>query len=561
MPRPKKQFALIWWLSSGQTDVVSLSIIPKKFRQVNAIATLVWKDFKTKAETKEEAKVIAINSDENELHRQIITSCGDIHDSSKQIFSAEVLNKQKTISKNQTVTKNIKKSVKKRVEENIRKSDPIFNIENTEPKCLQKLITPSVSYHDVNHVLPSLSSCTTKFDLSQCNNNDNPKRSCQPLQCYSSMNSCSREQYSTSVPVTTTSTNLFPSTTILRKTSFQFSPNLTSNYSQSKSLLPNKTQNKIISPISKHSTLPNSFPSTSANSEPELIKQNVNKLCTTTETSDEEKSLEGDELNNENNSVFSSNTSDDENNNVGSEIFSQIKLGIVTHRDIYFQQQLLKAMIASHENQLKMNINSEKTFPISYHYFEEGNGKVEIAPNCGFYLSKTRASMIELEALTRNDWKILVRETLLDVYGASIVNYSATGKRGSRPGIDYKLFKGLHEWVNQKSSKPVSTKMLIDYINKMASNKRKYQKSTESHLKNKTQQVKRKKKINESPYKTTIQDQRPCTSRNHYESQTDRIDNLMSPNNREINNPFYGDQENMTRRSVNIFGTELNLTF
>lgn len=79
------------------------------------------------------------------------------------------------------------------------------------------------------------------------------------------------------------------------------------------------------------------------------------------------------------------------------------------------------------------------------------------------------------------------------------------------------------EWVNQKSSKPVSTKMLIDYINKMASNKRKYQKSTESHLKNKTQQVKREKKINESPYKTTIQGQHSCSSRNDYKSQTDRI--------------------------------------
>lgn len=58
-----------------------------------------------------------------------------------------------------------------------------------------------------------------------------------------------------------------------------------------------------------------------------------------------------------------------------------------------------------------------------------------------------RASLIELEAESRNDWKILIRETLLDVYGASIVNYSAPGKRGSRPGIDYKLFKGLYGMI------------------------------------------------------------------------------------------------------------------
>jgi len=43
-----------------------------------------------------------------------------------------------------------------------------------------------------------------------------------------------------------------------------------------------------------------------------------------------------------------------------------------------------------------------------------------------------------------NDWKIIAREILLEVYGASIANLSATGKRGSRPGIDCNLLKGLH---------------------------------------------------------------------------------------------------------------------
>lgn len=42
-----------------------------------------------------------------------------------------------------------------------------------------------------------------------------------------------------------------------------------------------------------------------------------------------------------------------------------------------------------------------------------------------------------------NNWKVLVRETLLEVYGSSIANYSATGKRGKRPPIARQLFNGL----------------------------------------------------------------------------------------------------------------------
>lgn len=60
MPRGKKQFALIWWVSTGQTDVIPLSAIPKKHRQVDSIVTLTWKDFSKNIETKDKAKIIAI---------------------------------------------------------------------------------------------------------------------------------------------------------------------------------------------------------------------------------------------------------------------------------------------------------------------------------------------------------------------------------------------------------------------------------------------------------------------------------------------------------------------
>lgn len=41
------------------------------------------------------------------------------------------------------------------------------------------------------------------------------------------------------------------------------------------------------------------------------------------------------------------------------------------------------------------------------------------------------------------DWKIFVREALLEVYGETIHNYSATGKRGARPAINAVFFKAL----------------------------------------------------------------------------------------------------------------------
>lgn len=71
---------------------------------------------------------------------------------------------------------------------------------------------------------------------------------------------------------------------------------------------------------------------------------------------------------------------------------------------------------------------------------------MEISPNGGFYLSREKIAYIELKSTTENqeyDWKKLVRETLLEVYGESITNYSATGKRGARPAISAILFKAL----------------------------------------------------------------------------------------------------------------------
>ena len=98
-------------------------------------------------------------------------------------------------------------------------------------------------------------------------------------------------------------------------------------------------------------------------------------------------------------------------------------------------------------------------------------------------------------------WRVIVREVLLEIYGNTIANYSATGKRGDRPGIHPMLFKGLFgkllisnlqnylhlvvsylfflhfriiEWANQQAGNMLDKKKFITHINKTAANKRKY---------------------------------------------------------------------------------------
>ncbi|KAK0158080.1 hypothetical protein PV327_011148, partial [Microctonus hyperodae] len=125
----------------------------------------------------------------------------------------------------------------------------------------------------------------------------------------------------------------------------------------------------------------------------------------------------------------------------------------MTKESIMIQEALLLAMKKAYEEQEKMNAGCEETFKIPPELLRPSENMVEISP----------------------DWRQLVREVLLDVYGSSLSNYSATGKKSSRPGINHQLFKGLYDWINSVSPVPISKTMFINAINKAASNKRKYQ--------------------------------------------------------------------------------------
>jgi len=70
-------------------------------------------------------------ADENELHRLIVTTTGEIQNISNKIFIPQVVENQKMWTSNENVTHKVKQSVKKQVEEFIRQSSPIFHEKNT----------------------------------------------------------------------------------------------------------------------------------------------------------------------------------------------------------------------------------------------------------------------------------------------------------------------------------------------------------------------------------------------------------------------------------------------
>jgi len=65
-----------------------------------------------------------------------------------------------------------------------------------------------------------------------------------------------------------------------------------------------------------------------------------------------------------------------------------------------------------------------------------------LSPHCDFYFPKSKKTYIKLKYNIDQDWKVLV-ETLLEVYGSNIGNYSIIGKRGNRPPINRQLYNGL----------------------------------------------------------------------------------------------------------------------
>ncbi|XP_015118967.1 uncharacterized protein LOC107042437 [Diachasma alloeum] len=109
-------------------------------------------------------------------------------------------------------------------------------------------------------------------------------------------------------------------------------------------------------------------------------------------------------------------------------------------------------------------------------FLESGQNRVEIFPGAKFYLSSLSMAVIDrkvADADNKDKWKILIRQTLIHVYGKKLGLFSAKGaKVNSRPSINRQLFRGLVARAQTVSDEPIDEETLTKYINKMAFNKR-----------------------------------------------------------------------------------------
>ncbi|XP_077257502.1 uncharacterized protein LOC143894753 [Temnothorax americanus] len=305
----------------------------------------------------------------------------------KKIFSAHIINKNVTMNKNKKINKNIKSSNRKELEDKVKNSQHIMRKEKH----------PSCTYV--------------------------PKRNTSPhtMQIY---NSKPRLQNNT------------PNSSIHNQQIRNAEDNIASQADYSSHTYPN---NEFISKIN----IPMEVSSMAYNS------------CATTYNAQTQNSLfNSDKDSNTPSSIIYSAASrtllnyqnvplnDQQCTNASS--FSGLFPWTVRKRDMEVVERLLTMMKTAYREQTKMNIlgTPEKSAICSI-YFADDDNKEELSPNCGFYILKSKKAYIKLKYDMHHDWKVLVRETLLEVYGLSIANYSATGKRGTRQPINRQLFNGL----------------------------------------------------------------------------------------------------------------------
>ncbi|KAK0071605.1 hypothetical protein PV326_001053 [Microctonus aethiopoides] len=162
-----------------------------------------------------------------------------------------------------------------------------------------------------------------------------------------------------------------------------------------------------------------------------------------------------------------------------------VMLGLIpsfslTETHVQFIECLAKSLRKAYEIDKKKKKNSPQITQVDDHYFSEGEEKIEISPNSGFYMNKRIVQVMESEAkLSGRGWRYLVREAIHQVYGTTIANHSATGKRSRFPHIDHRLYQGLYDWINTFNAEgTVSYTEFNDCINHCAANKRRCRKKS-----------------------------------------------------------------------------------
>ncbi|KAH0557573.1 hypothetical protein KQX54_008453 [Cotesia glomerata] len=137
----------------------------------------------------------------------------------------------------------------------------------------------------------------------------------------------------------------------------------------------------------------------------------------------------------------------------------------------------------SEENIESLELSDENEVDIgALHTFFPVTGKLESQKHIIFFFTKSTIAFIEKrtessKSSNLSDWKNLVKEALIEVYGNNLQNYRAKGTRVSRLPIHPQLYQAILAWANSRSEQQINEADYVGHINKIASNKRKTNKS------------------------------------------------------------------------------------
>ncbi|CAD6213038.1 GSCOCG00011082001-RA-CDS [Cotesia congregata] len=149
-------------------------------------------------------------------------------------------------------------------------------------------------------------------------------------------------------------------------------------------------------------------------------------------------------------------------------------------KNLLFFQKIVKISEESYNMQQKEMLPERQTHQLSNVYTEPAPIKIKISPHYEIYLPRSTHLYIERKseiARGKYDWRILVKETLLEVYGDTIKNYSAKGVRGGSPGINPELYRALYDWATTVTDEEcILDSQFAECVNQVTRNKRKAKK-------------------------------------------------------------------------------------
>ncbi|XP_044587229.1 uncharacterized protein LOC123266846 [Cotesia glomerata] len=152
----------------------------------------------------------------------------------------------------------------------------------------------------------------------------------------------------------------------------------------------------------------------------------------------------------------------------------------ISEENLRFFKKIVQIIEDSYNMQRRETLPERQTYQLSNVYTQPAKTKVQISPNYEIYLPKSIYMYIERRseiAKNKYDWRILIKEALLEVYGNQLKNYSAKGTRGGSPGINVELYRALYDWASSVTSEVILDGDFTDVINTLTANKKKGKKS------------------------------------------------------------------------------------